>query len=91
MGILLMNYLGEQVIAGNGASQNATLPAGTKTVWVSPEGGVAYASVGAAGAAASSGFYVPQNATRLVGPFSKIASLGVFAAVGVTVHLVYEG
>jgi glucose/arabinose dehydrogenase len=84
-------YLGEQALSGNGASQNATLPAGTKTIWITARGGVAYGSVNAAAAAASSGTYVPEDGVRIIGPFSNITSLGVFAASGVTVHLLYEG
>lgn len=84
-------YLGEQVLSGNGASQNATLPTGTKTIWITARGGVAYGSVNAAAAAASSGTYVPEDAVRIIGPFSNITSLGVFAASGVTIHLLYEG
>lgn len=83
-------YLGQQVIAGNDASQNATLPAGTCTITIHARGGPAYVSVNAAGAAASSGIYVPEDAVRFIS-FNNITSLGVWAATGDNVHLLYEG
>jgi hypothetical protein len=86
------SYLGQQVISGNDGSQNATIPAGTTTIWISARGGPVYASVNAAGAAASSGFYIPEDMVRIVGPFTaaSITSLGVWAATGDLAHLVYE-
>lgn len=83
-------YLGEEEIKGNGASQAATLPAGTKLVWISAEDGVAYATVNGA-ASTGSGTYCPQDGTRPVGPYSNMTSLAVYAANGVTVHLTYVG
>lgn len=84
-------YLGEQVISGNDASQNATLPDGTKAIWVSARGGAAYVSVNDDAAAASSGMYIPEDAVRIIGPFDNITSLGVYAATGDSVHLLFEG
>lgn len=83
-------YKGEQVIAGNDASQNATLPSGTTTIWIMPETAACYVSVNAAAAAASSGVYVPADNVRVIGPFTGITSLGVWAATGTSVHLIYE-
>ena len=84
-------YLGQQVISGNDGSQNATLPTGTKTIWAGARGGAAYVAINGAATAASAGTYVPEDAVRIIGPFSNITSLGVFAATGVSVHLLYEG
>lgn len=83
-------YLGEQTISGNDASQNATIPAGTQTIWVTAEGGVVRATVNGAGSA-NSGTYAPDGTPRLIGPFGNITSLGVFAATGVSAHLIFEG
>ena len=83
-------YKGQQVISGNDASQNATLPSDTTTIWIMPRSGLCYVSVNAAAAAASSGVYVPQDGVRIIGPFSGITSLGVWAATGTSVHLLYE-
>jgi hypothetical protein len=84
------SYRGEQVIAGNGANQNSTLPSGTKFIWISAEGGKAYVSVNAAAAPTTSGLYIPDGQIRSIGPYASIISLGVYAAVGVSVHLIYE-
>lgn len=82
-------YLGEQTITGNAASQAATLPTGTSTVWVTAEGGAVYVTVNGTGSA-SSGVYVPDGAKALIGPYSNLTSLGVYAASGVKAHLIYE-
>jgi hypothetical protein len=91
VGITPGTYLGDQVIAGNSANQNATLPTGTKTVWVMAEGGPVYCEINGVAAVATAGIYVPENNVRLVGPFSNLTSLGVYAATGDTARLVYEG
>lgn len=87
--IELREYLGEEKIAGNDGSQAATLPIGTAGVWIMAEDGVAYAAVNAA-ATVNSGMYVPQDTVRYIGPYTNIDSLAVWAATGVTVHLIYE-
>lgn len=89
--VTLGTYLGDQVIAGNDANQNATLPVGTKTVWVMAEGGPVYCEVNGVAAIATAGVHVPENGVRLVGPFSNITSFGVYAATGDTARLIYEG
>lgn len=82
-------YIGEQTLTGNGASQNATVPSGTSVIWIAAEGGAVYASVNGT-ASASSGFYIPDGQKALVGPYSNIASLGIFATSPAKAHLVYE-
>ena len=82
-------YLGEQMITGNGASQAATLPSGTTTVWVSAEGGAVYATINGSGSA-SAGIYVPDGQKALIGPYSNLTSLGVFATSPAKAHLIYE-
>jgi len=84
-------YLGQQVIAGNDGNQNATIPAGTTTVFVMAEGGPAGCTVnGTSASIAAAGFHCPENNIRLIGPFSNITSLGVFVATGDNAHLVYQ-
>lgn len=82
-------YLGEQMIIGNGASQAATLPTGTSTVWITAEGGAVYATINAAGSA-SAGIYVPDGQKALVGPYSNLTSLGIFATAPAKAHMIYE-
>ena len=89
--ILPGTYLGQQVIAGNDGNQNATLPIGTKAIWIMAEGGAVGATVnGTSASLAAAGYHVPENNIRLVGPFNNITSIGVFAATGDNAHLVYE-
>jgi hypothetical protein len=84
-------YLGQQVIAGNDGSQNATIPAGTNTIYVMAEGGPVGCTVnGASASVAAAGYHVPENNIRMIGPFTNITSLGVFAATGDNAHLIYE-
>jgi hypothetical protein len=84
-------YLGQQVIAGNDSNQNATIPAGTTVIYVMAEGGPVGCTVnGTSASVAAAGYHCPENAIRLIGPFSNITSLGVFAATGDNAHLIYE-
>lgn len=84
------SYNGQQVVSGNAASQTVTPPAGTKTVWITARGGPVYASVNQDAAAASSGYYVPEDKVMIIGPFDNIVTLGVWAAAGDFAHLVFE-
>jgi hypothetical protein len=84
-------YLGQQIIAGNDGNQNATIPANTKAIWVMAEGGAVGCTVnGTSASLAAAGYHVPENNVRLIGPFSNITALGVFAATGDNAHLIYE-
>lgn len=82
-------FLGEEVVTGNGSNQNATVPSGTSFIWATAESGIGYASTNAEAAPTTAGWYIPQDATRIIGPFSNLTSLGVYAVSGVFVHLVY--
>ncbi len=84
-----MVFIKEQTITGNGASQPATLPSGVSTIWVTAEGGAVYVSVNGE-ASAASGIYIPDGQPRLIGPYSNLTSLGVFATSPAKAHLVYE-
>lgn len=85
-------YLGQQVIVGSGSgvNKNATLPDGTKTIWITAEGGKVYAAVNTTASPTTAGIYVPDGNVRIAGPFTGITSLGVYAASGVYAHLMYE-
>lgn len=85
-----LQYLGEDVIVGNGAAQIVTIPDGTKLIKIESEGGVAYYAINGT-ASSGSGGYIPQDQTRWVGPYSNLESLSIFAEVGVSVHLIFEG
>jgi hypothetical protein len=82
-------YLGDQAITGNGASQAATLPALTNCVWAFAEGGAVYVAVNGT-ASANSGFYIPDGQARFVGPYSNMTSLAVFATAPAKAHIIYE-
>ena len=82
-------YLGGQVIAGDGGSQAATLPANTQIFEIDAEGGnIQYAiNLGFAPPAASG--FCPENAARIQGPLENLTALAVNMAVGVTAHILY--
>jgi hypothetical protein len=82
-------YEGGEAISGNDANQAATIPSGTTTVIVMAEGGPVYCAVNGT-ASTSSPFYCPEDQARILGPYSNLKSLGVYAATGDTAHLAYE-
>lgn len=82
-------YLGEQTLAGNGANQAATIPLGTTTIWISSEGGAVYATINGL-ATISGGIYVADGTRVLVGPYSNLTGLGVFATSPAKAHIIYE-
>jgi len=84
-------YLGDETIAGNDGSQNATLPAGTTSIWMFPDANGQGNAVVNGSASATTGFYAPADGARFIGPYNNITSLGVYAATGTNVFLVYEG
>lgn len=84
-----MVYINEQTITGNGASQPATLPSGTSVVWITAEGGAVYATINGSGSA-NSGHYIPDGQKMIIGPYSNLTSLGIFATSPAKAHLVYE-
>ena len=84
-----MVYINEQTITGNGASQAATLPSGTSVVWITAEGGAVYAAINGT-ASASSGHYISDGQKMIVGPYSNLVSLSIFATSPAKAHLVYE-
>jgi len=84
-------YLGQQVLSFlSAANQNATIPNGTKTIWIMAEGGKVYGAVNTTASPTAAGIYVPDGNVRIAGPYGGITSLGVYAASGVYAHLVYE-
>ena len=82
-------YLGEQTITGNGANQAATLPTGTSTAWITAEGGAVYVTINGVGSAGS-GIYIADGWKQLVGPYSNLTGLGVFATAPAKAHIIYE-
>lgn len=85
------NYLGQQVLTFvSAANQNATLPIGTKGIWITSENNPAYLAVNTTAAPTTAGIYAPKDVTKFIGPYNGITSLGVYAASGVYVHLIYE-
>ena len=87
--IVTAEYLGEQTLTGNGASQAATLPDDTNSVLVYAEGGAVYVAVNAA-ASAGSGIYIPDGGFGFIGAYLNLTSLAVFATAPAKAHLVYE-
>ena len=81
-------YLGGETITGNAASQAATLPVGTQIFEIDAEGGDVQYDMNAVAANPGPGF-VPENGARIQGPLANLASLNVYAAVGVIIHILY--
>lgn len=84
----LWYYLGGEALAGNDASQNINLPAAAQVVEIRPEGGAVYFAINGA-ASANSGGYIPEDGAEIIGPLANLDSVGVYAAAGVTVHILY--
>ena len=82
-------YLNQTSIAGNDASQAVALPNGTQVVEIRPEGGAVYFAINADFAQANSGGYIPEDGAEIIGPLANLNSLHVFAATGVTVHILF--
>ena len=82
------NYLTEETISGNGSSQNINLPDDVHIVEMRPEGGLMYFSINGF-AQASSGGYIPEDGGEIIGPLANMNSVGVWAATGTTVHIIY--
>jgi hypothetical protein len=84
-------YLGQQVLSFvSAANQNATIPTGTKGIWITAEGGKVYAAINTTAAPTSAGVYISDGNTRFTGSYNGISSLGVYAASGIYAHLIYE-
>ena len=84
----LWYYLSGEALAGNDASQNINLPANAQIVELRPEGGLIYFSINGF-AQASSGGYIPEDGGEIIGPLANMNSVGVWAATGTTVHIIY--
>lgn len=83
--------LGGESIVPNGESVNMTIPNNTTEIaQIAAEGGVAYYHFGANAKATSPGF-IPENGRVIEGPIRDLSILApsVFAAAGVTVHIIY--
>lgn len=79
----------EQVVAGNDADQNVTVPDGAQIIEIRPEGGDCYLTNGLH-ATANSGFYIPEDNGEIIGPLVNWAAIvSVWAATGTTVHIVW--
>lgn len=78
-------------IAGNGGSQPATVPPEATIVHMAAEGGVAYYQFGDGIASVLSGGFIPENGRVIEGTIRNLGRDGLvtFAAVGVTLHLLY--
>jgi len=84
------SYLGEETLTATGSAQPATLPDGTKAIWIFPEGGLARATVNGT-ATVNSGVYAPDGNARYSGRFDNIESFSVLADADVKIHLVFVG
>ncbi len=77
-----------QAIIPASASVSATIPLETEIVQIVAEGGVGYYHFGALATVSSPGF-VPENGRVIEGPIRDLTQLAVFAAAGVTLHIIY--
>lgn len=84
------SYLGEETITATGGSDEATVPSGTKAIWMFPEGGLGRGTVNG-DASVNSGVYAPDGGARFIGHFDNISSFAVLADADVKIHLIYLG
>lgn len=82
-------YISGETITPAGASTAVTIPSSARSFIVSAEGGAAYYAINAAFATAASPGYVPGGGSATVGPLSNLNTLHVWAAAGVTVHIMF--
>lgn len=73
----------------NGGTVSLTLPTGTNAVYFRAEGGNAYYNVNAVANGTVTPGFIPQNMNDMVFHCDNLASVSVFAAAGVTVHIQY--
>lgn len=83
------DHLGGTCCVPNGGTVSLTLPTGTRSVYFRAEGGAAYYDVNAAAAGTVTPGYVPSNNADMVFTCDNLASVSVFAAAGVQVHIQY--
>lgn len=84
----LWEYLSQESVDGNDASQNLNIPASAQIVEIRAESGAVYFSINSF-AQASSGGYIPQDGAEIIGPLTNLNSIGVWAATGTVVHVLY--
>lgn len=83
-------FLGGEVIAGNGESQNAPgIPEGTTSIWITARGGDVYATLNGEAGPLISPMHAPDGSARYYGEFDNIKSLGIYADADVYAHLTY--
>lgn len=82
-------YLGGQVIVPNGAAAAATLPTTATIIEMRPEGGAMYFNINHVAANANVPGYIADGGGEILGPLGNLNLLSIYAAAGVTVHVMY--
>lgn len=81
-------YLGLEMLDPNGASVDATIPAGANIVQIRARGGDIYYQPNLGFANANS-MYLPTGGADIVGPISNLDSLHVYGLAGAYAHISY--
>lgn len=82
-------HLGTERLTMDSSDQAATIPAGAEIIEITAGAGDVWYNVNLGFADATSGVLVPQNATRIQGPLSNIASLHVYGVSPAIAYLQY--
>lgn len=83
------NHLGGTCCIPAGGTVSLTLPASTQSVYLKTEGGAAYYNVNAAASGTVTPGYVPSGGADMIFTCDNLASVSVYAAAGVQVHIQY--
>jgi len=81
-------HLGGEVLAAPD-NDALTLPAGTTTVSIEPEGGLCYYAVNHTGAGVNSHGYVADGGQRTIGSLANLTTMHVHAPAATRVHVQY--
>ena len=77
---------GGTAVHPEGGTVTFTLPANTRSVYMTAGGGAGYYAVNGTAAGTSSMGFVPENASNMVFTADNIVTLSISAAAGVTVY-----
>lgn len=81
-------YKGEQTMTGDGATHDATIPAGANVIEISAEAGDVRYTLNST-ATLNSGGYVPVSQSRIIAHVTNLTNLAIFAAAPAKAHLIY--
>jgi len=82
-------YLAGEVLTPNAVSALVTIPSEATIIEMRPEGGAMYFAINNAFALTTSPGYIADGGGEILGPLGNLNQLAVYAAAGVTVHIMY--